>query len=374
MKILLFANTDWYLYNFRLALALALKEAGHEVVLVSPPGEYGKRLLELGLRWEPFPFSRRGANPFAELATIFRLASLYRREKPRAVHHFTVKCVLYGSAAARMAGVRRVVNSITGLGYVFIGQENRARIMRGVVQGFYRLVMRGTAVIFQNEDDRALFLERKLVAVEQAALIKGSGVDIRRFQVSPLPAGEPVVILPGRMLYAKGVSEFVEAARILRAGGTPVRFTLVGDTDTSNPDCVPLDILEKWQKESAVEWWGWQEDMAAVYARCSLVCLPSYREGLPRTLLEAAACGRAAVASDVPGCREIVRAGVNGLLVPVRDATALAEAVSSLLQDPERMRRMGLKGRQIVEEEYSSTRIVNETLQLYRQVVFDPAS
>ena len=373
MKIILFANTEWYLYNFRLSLAQALRSEGHEVVLVSPPGKYSRRLEEAGFRWISFPLSRRGTNPLAELATIWRLRNLYCMEKPDIVHHFTIKCVLYGSLAARLAGMRSrtrksaVINAITGLGFVFIDQGWRAGGLRWLVNRFYRIALKNTQVVFQNEDDRALFLEQGLVAESQVSLIPGSGVDTARFKMEPARTTLPVVVvLPARMLWDKGVREFVEAAQILRAQGVPARFALVGDTDPNYPACVPEQQLNAWQSSGIVEWWGWQEDMPAVYRQADIVCLPSYREGLPRTLVEAAACGRALVAADVPGCRSIVRQGENGLLVPVRDGKALAEALCTLILDADLRQKMGRCGREIVVREYSMERVLGDTLFLYR--------
>ena len=373
MKIILFANTEWYLYNFRLSLAQALRSEGHEVVLVSPPGKYSRRLEEAGFRWISFPLSRRGTNPLAELATIWRLRNLYRMEKPDIVHHFTIKCVLYGSLAARLAGMRSrtrksaVINAITGLGFVFIDQGWRAGRLRWLVNRFYRIALKNTKVVFQNEDDRALFLEQGLVTESQVCLIPGSGVDTARFGMEPARAALPVVVvLPARMLWDKGVGEFVEAAEILKAQGVPARFALVGDTDPNYPACVPEQQLNEWQSSGIVEWWGWQEDMVAVYRQADIVCLPSYREGLPRTLVEAAACGRALVAADVPGCRSIVRQGENGLLVPARDGKALAEALCTLILDADLRQKMGRCGREIVVREYSLERVLGDTLFLYK--------
>jgi glycosyltransferase involved in cell wall biosynthesis len=374
VKILLFANTDWYLYNFRLALAQALRERGDEVVLVSPDGPYGPRMQEMGFRWLQFPLARRSLNLLAEIQTIVHLFKLYRREKPDLVHQFTVKCVLYGSLACRLLGIRSVVNSVTGLGYVFMEGEGARRWLRGLIKLFYRLVLRPSWVIFQNPDDRAFFLENRLVDPKRVALIRGSGVDIRHFSPRPVSPGIPLVILPARLLWDKGVGEFVEAARRLQAEGFTVstqtnvphaRFALIGDSDDENPASVHVSQLQDWEKEGVIEWWGWKENMKDVYAQASIVCLPSYREGLPKTLIEAAACGRPIVASDVPGCREVVRHGENGLLVPVRDASALAEALMRLLQSPNMRSEMGIRSRTIAENEFSIELVISQTFKLY---------
>ena len=370
MKIILFANTDWYLYNFRLTLAQALRKKGHAVVLLSPPGEYGPRLVQAGFRWISFPLSRRGMNPFSELITLWRLARLYSRERPDLVHHFTVKCVLYGSLAAKMAGVKGVVNAIIGLGYVFIGDEWPVRLLRWLVKGFYRRALRGTQVIFQNPDDQELFSRNGLVNRKQVTLIPSSGVDIEKFSPSPEPAGEPLVILPARMLWAKGVNEFVLAAGILRLAGVQARFALIGDTDPGNPEAVPVDQLEKWRKEGIIEWWGWQEDMPMLYRQAHIVCLPSYyREGTPKSLIESAACGRPIVTTDRPGCREVVRHQQNGLLVPVRDSRALAEALKTLIGDAALRKQMGKKGRELAVAEFSLEKVIGQTFVVYEKAL-----
>ncbi len=365
MKVLLFANTPWYLYNFRLPLAQALADSGHEVLLVSPPGPHSLYLEAAGFRWLAFPLSRRSLNPFNELLTLLRLFRLYRRERPSLVHHFTIKCVLYGSLAARAAGVRAVVNAVTGLGYVFSNNGGRARSLLAVAKGLYRLALHGTTVVFQNPDDRQAFLRAGLVRPAQTALIRGSGVDLRRFGLTPEPAGTPVVVLPARLLWDKGVGVFVAAARSLRDQGVRARFVLLGDLDPDNPSGIPPEQLQTWQREGMIEWWGWQEDMPTQYALSHIVCLPSFREGVPKTLIEAAACGRALVAADVPGCREAVRHRFNGLLVPQKDPLALAEALRELIDCPDLRREMGANGRILAESEFSVERVVAETLAVY---------
>lgn len=369
MKIILFANTAWYLYNFRLPLARALREKGHEVVMVSPPSEYGEKIRESGFRWQEFPFSRRGMHLASEAGTLVKLARLYRREKPDLVHHFTIKCVLYGSLAARFSRIRSIVNSVTGLGYVFINEKGVAGLIRRPVKLFYRLALAGTSVIFQNSDDRDYFVNAGLVKSEQTILIRGSGIELQKFSVTAEPVGESLVVLPGRMLFDKGVNEFVQAARILRGDGIAARFILVGDTDNDNPASLSTSQILEWEKEGVIEWWRWQNDMPAVYARSKVVCLPSYREGVPRTLLEAAACGRAMVATDVPGCREVVKDGVTGLLAPVKDSQILAEKLKLLLTDSSLRRKMARAARQKVEEEFSSERVIKETTAVYDSIL-----
>ncbi|MEW5940336.1 MAG: glycosyltransferase family 4 protein [Chloroflexota bacterium] len=365
MKIILFSNTSWSLYNFRLALAKDLQSRA-EVILLSPPDEYNPRLEAAGFRWIPFPMSRQGMNPFSELATVWRLVALYRRERPDLVHHFTIKCMIYGSLAARLAGVRGVVNTVTGLGYVFGQTDWRGRLLNSLVRAAYRFVLRGAQVIFQNPDDRAEFTRERLVDEAHATLIRGSGIDLSLYRPLPEPDGEPLVMLAARMLRDKGVGEFVEAARRLRTSGLRARFALVGDTDAGNPAAIPNGQLKAWQGEGAVEWWGWRDDMPAALAQAHIICLPSYyKEGLPRGLLEAAACARPIVTTDWPGCREAVRDGVNGFLVPPRDSSALAEALRTLIVDPALRARMGREGRRMAEEEFNIQRVNAATMDVY---------
>jgi len=371
-KYLLFANTDWFLYNFRLASAEALRARGDEVVLVSPPGKYAASLQERGFRWREFPFARRGMNPLSEAGTLLRLARLYRQERPVLAHHFTVKCVLYGTLAARFAGIRPVVNSLTGLGYVFTGERG---LLRDGISAAYRLLMRRTWTIFENPDDQKMFIQRNWIVPARSAVILGAGVDVERFhpQAEP-PTGEPVVIFPARILWDKGIGEFVGAARRLRGKNLPARFVVVGESDAGNPTSVPLRTLEDWKREGIVEWWGWQEDMQKVYAQAHIACLPSHREGLSNALAEACACGLPIVTTDVPGCRDVVTHGLNGLLAPVKNASALAEALETLLSDPELRRAMGAAGREIAVNKFGVTKINAETLALYEKVLADAGS
>jgi len=368
MKVVLFANTDWYLYNFRLPLAKALRAAGHEVVLMSPHGAYGARLVQAGFRWLPLPFSRSGINPAAELATILKVAAAYQRERPDLVHHFTIKCVLYGSIAARLTAGSAIVNAVTGLGHLFTDQKGaRAGLLKLIVRTLYRLALRGTQVIFQNPDDMHVFEDQGLLQGAGCHLIRGSGVNTELFR--PMPetqrAERPVVLFASRLLRAKGIAEFVEAAALVRAQRPEVRFVAAGDIDPGNPSSVPRETVEIWRARGDVEFPGHLDDMKPLLASAALVALPSYREGTPRILLEAAACGLPLVATDVPGCREVVRSGLNGLLVPVRDSAALARAIAVILADAQLASSMGQESRKIAVAEFSEEQVITRTLGVY---------
>ncbi len=370
-KLLLTANTDWYLYNFRYAWIHALRDAGHEVVLLSPPGAFAERLRAAGFRWLPWRLQRRSLTPWRELLSLFDLTRIYRREQPDLVHHHTIKAVLYGSLAARWTGIPAVVNSIAGRGYVFQGADCRARALRFAITPLYRRALRGSsAVIFETAADRLFFLAAGFVEPSRAHLVEGVGVDPMCFSPTPEPPAPPVtVVMAARFLWEKGVGVFVEAARLLRER-LDVRMVLVGEPDPGNPTSLSSDRLARWHLEGAIEWWGWQENMEAVYQRAHIVVLPTrYGEGVPTTLVEAAACARPLVATDIPGCRAVVLHEENGLLVPPDDPRALAAAIEQLARHPAARRRMGARGREIVLERFSHERINDATLEVYRAVL-----
>ena len=369
--IILSANTDWYLYNFRLALAQAIRERGAQVVLASPSGTYVEKLEREGFAWRHLRISRRGWNPVVELLTIYDFTRLYRKEKPDLVHHFTIKPVLYGSLAARIAHVPAVVNSITGLGYLYVNPGKLAVVGKACIKPVYHIALSkpGSRVIFQNFRDRDFFLEQDLVKDKQALIIPGSGVDPDRFRPSPEPAGEPVILMASRMLWDKGVRELVEAARLLKERGFSGEVILAGAPDAGYPASVTEAQLNDWTKEGVVRWVGHSEDMAGLLARAHIVVLPSYGEGLPRVLLEAGAAGKPVVTTDIPGCRDIIQDGVNGLLVPPKDPIALASALHRLVQDPELRSRMGEAGRFAVLEKFTNEKVNHETLQVYSELL-----
>ena len=369
MKAVLFANTDWYLYNFRLAYAQFLKSKGWDVILMSPAGVYAEKLKELGFRHIALEFSRKGMNPAAEHDTVRRIREVYAAERPDLVHHFTIKCMIYGSFAARQVGIKSVVNSVTGLGFVFLSRKPSVCLLRALIKGLYKKAFKGTQVIFENPDDRALFLKMGLVDERSSHVILGTGIDTEAFVPVRPPDTTPLTILPARMLWDKGIGEFVEAATAIRAEGIQARFALIGKLDEGNPACVESETLTRWQKEGNVEWWGWQEDIYACISLADIVCLPSYREGLPKILLEAASCGRPIVTTDVPGCREIVIDGLNGLLVQVKSAEALKDALLRLIKDRDLRIKMGEAGRELAVSRFSTEIVNRETYKIYLEAL-----
>ncbi len=368
-KIILFANTDWYIYNFRLALAKELRSHGYEVVMLSPPGKFHERLQANGFQWIPFPLSRQGINPLSELWTLWRLIRIYHQIKPAIVHHFTIKPVIYGSLAAHILGIKGIINSITGLGHLFIDPGPITRILRSLAKIFYRASLKKTQVIFENLEDQTTFIQNRLLQPEQAHLIPGTGVDVEKFQPTIKTNDIPLVLFSSRMLITKGLLEFVEAAQLLKQKGLKARFAIAGIPDPGNPASVSNEQIDTWQRSDLVEIWGWQDDMPSTLAKADIFCLPSYREGVPNALLEACASGVPIVTTNVPGCRDVVTHELNGLLVPLRDSQALANAIEKLLNDTSLRDTMGNAGRKIALEKFSLDKIIEQTFSIYQRVL-----
>ncbi len=372
MKILLFANTDWYLYNFRLALAHSLQDEGAEVVMLSPPGEFGVRLEDAGFRWRKLPMKRRSLAPLAETKVLTSLTKILLQETPNVLHNFTIKPVVYGSLAARFAGVRNVLNAVTGLGHVFIDDSLKARTLRPVVNLLLRQALyteRGR-LILQNQDDKALFVKNRLIKPNRIRVIRGSGVNTEQFQPNESRSVERVsVLLATRLLWEKGLQEFVEAAKDILAKGHDVHFLVAGEFDSGNPASVPLNKIQSWSGEKRIEFLGHVDDMVSLLKRVDMVVLPSYREGTPRILLEAGAAGLPLITTDVPGCREVVVNGENGILVPAKDSGALASAIISLLNDSARRLAMGRAARKKVMAEFDEKIVIDATIDVYEELV-----
>ncbi|MEO7334532.1 MAG: glycosyltransferase family 4 protein, partial [Gemmatimonadales bacterium] len=366
--LLFLVTEDWYFASHRLPLARAAVAAGWCVSVATRVRSHGDAIAATGAELIPIGLRREGIGPFQQATVLAELVSLYRRLRPAVAHHVAMKPVLYGSFAARIAGTPKVVNAIAGLGYAFTGDSMRRRLIGASIRfGMHALLDRpGSITLLQNEDDRAMLLDRRVVTKARTRIIRGSGVDLATFAPFPPPI-VPLVVLPARMLADKGVREFVEAARTLRHEGSQARFALVGGTDPANPSAIGRKELDSWVGEGVVEWWDHRSDMSDVLRQASVVCLPSYREGLPKALLEAAAAGRPIVTTDAPGCRDVVRDGWNGLLVPVGDPIALASALRRMLADPTESEQMGRRGRERAEREFDQDAVADATLALYEE-------
>tara|TARA_R110002049_G_scaffold48430_4_gene139599 strand:- start:5312 stop:6463 length:1152 start_codon:yes stop_codon:yes gene_type:complete len=371
-RLLFFVSEDWYFCSHRLPLAIAAQKAGYSVSVITNVNKHGKKIEDAGLQLIPVRLSRSSKNPLTEARLIYAICRHYRSARPDIVHHVAVKPVIYGSIAAKFAGVQAKVNAIAGLGSIFVSSKRSARLLRSLISRLYRYLLNqpGTRVILQNNDDARLLCDAGVLGAERVSLIQGSGVDPYMYAYVPeAKANETTVVLASRMLWDKGVGEFVAAAEILKSEGLSVRFVLVGEADEANPSSISEMQLCAWRDAGIVEWWGRRSDMPSVFAASHIVCLPSYREGLPKVLIEAASCGRPIVTTDAPGCREIVRDGDNGFLVPVNQVEPLAAALRTLIGDPELRFRMGQCGRQRVLERFTLEQVVRETLAVYDSVM-----
>ena len=366
-KLLFVVTEDWYFVSHRLPLGAAAVKLGYEVVVATRVRNHGDAILNAGIQLIPFELSRRSGNPFKEIWNIFRL---YRRERPEIIHHVALKPVIFGTVAAWLARSGAQVNAISGLGWMFTSSRRVMRMLQPVLRWIMaRLLNRKHSItIIQNTQDLAL-LSRAGVETKHIRLISGAGVDIEAFHPEPSPPGIPCVMLVARMLWDKGIGEFVEAARILSEQGVRARFVLVGDTDFANPAAIPSNVLKEWHGKWGVEYWGRREDMPKVWQMAHIACLPSYREGMPKSLLEAAASGLPIVTTDVPGCQEVIVDGQEGLLVQAKDTTSLAQALKSLIEQPELRSTMGAKARKRAEDIFSQERVIAATLQIYDEIL-----
>ena len=359
-RVVVSGNSSWNIVAFRTGLIRGLRERGYEPVVIAPIDPDGEeRMTKLGLERIVIHIDRSGLNPFADFGLMLTYRSILKRLRPIAYLGFTIKPNVYGCIAARMLGVPALAN-ISGLGTVFI----RRGPLLALVTALYRFALsRAAVVFFQNPDDRALFVERRIVRPDQARLLPGSGVDLDRFKPAPLPDGPVTFLFIGRLLGDKGVREFIEAARQLRRELPDARFELLGPLDEGNRTAIGKDELDRWVAEGAIDYLGGTDDVRPFIARATVVVLPSYREGLPRSLLEAGAMARPAVATDVPGCREAVVDGETGFLCRARDSRSLAEAMKRLAAlSAERRKAMGVAARRRVEEKFSETVVISAYL------------
>ena len=371
-RLLFVVNDPAFFLSHRLVIARAAMAAGFSVFVATPVGPGIDDIRSEGFTFVPIRLERWGMNPFSEVLALLGLIKAYRKVRPHIVHHVTIKPVLYGSLVARITGVPAVVNAISGLGYIFIAQGCLAAIRKRLIQHVYRFVLRhkNSRVVFQNPDDRDFFISSGLIAPEDYVLIQGSGVDTLKFAPADTAHTIPVVLMVARLLRDKGVYEFVDAARQLKRAGIRVRCIIAGSPATGNPAAVSAVQLEVWRAEGIIELPGHVADMPSLYQKADIVCLPSYREGLPKALIEGASAGKALVATDVPGCREIVRPGRNGYLVSLGDSVGLARALGVLIEDEQLRNRMGEMSRDIIlSEGFAEEHVVAKTMQLYRSLL-----
>ena len=371
-KRLLFVLNDLsFFISHRLPIAITAKDEGYEVHIATPQGKPTTEIKDIGFIFHKIPLSRRGKNPFNELKSIFALYQLMRAVKPDVVHLVTIKPVLYGGLVSRIVKVPSVVAAVSGLGAIYISCTLSGKIWRAVTNQLYRSALKhpNLKVIFQNPDDRDVLLEKKAFALSQTVLICGSGVDLSLYRTSIEREDEVVVAMISRLLKDKGVLEYVAAAKLLKSMDVQARFLLIGESDYNNPEYINDHMLEQWRCDGDVELLGFRKDIPQLMQQANIIVLPSYREGLPKVLIEAAASGRAVITTDVSGCRDAIEPNQTGLLVPVRDSNALASAMKRLIDEPNLRHRLGKAGRILAEQEFSIEKVVAEHLNIYRNLL-----
>jgi len=369
-KLLFFVSVDWFFCSHFLQRAIAARQAGYDVVLVSQFERHKDVVEAAGIRAIPIKLERRSINPLAALQAMIAVAKIYRRERPDIVHHVAIKPILIGGLASVFASPKSIVNAIVGMGYIFTSDSLISRSARPLIRLGFRLFLNppGSKVVFENNDDLTDFVETGAVRKQDAVLIRGSGVEPDQYRLADDRHLPPTTIFVARLLWDKGVSDLIEAIRLLQQRGVAGRFIIVGDTDPGNPASIDTRTIAEWKKEGLAEFLGYRSDISTLLSQSHIACLPSHREGLPKSLLEAMAAGLPCVTTDTPGCREAVRDEDNGLLVPVRSPFHLANALERLILDEEVREKMGRRGKERIQQEFSTEIVVNQTLELYAEV------
>ena len=369
-KLLFIVNVDWFFISHRLPIAIEAMHKGYEVHIATTITDRLDILLDKGLIVHPINLHRSQSGIIAITSEFLEIFSLVRKISPDIAHLVTIKPVLLGGLVTRLLRTPSVVSAISGLGFVFTNNGFTTWLQRKVVSVIYRLALghSNQRVIFQNNDDKKRLSKLTRLSLDNSTVIQGSGVNLYLYKLLPLPNGLPIVLLAARLLVDKGVREFVQAAELVNKNKMRARFVLVGEIDKFNPASIQEQELSMWKESSSVELWGYRNDMENVLSNATIVVLPSYREGFPKILVEAASCGRVIITTDVPGCRDAIEKDVTGLLVPVRNARALAKAVSQLLNDPNLCKKMGIAGRERAERLFDIKKIVIEHTDIYDQL------
>ncbi|MEJ2645626.1 MAG: glycosyltransferase family 4 protein [Gammaproteobacteria bacterium] len=371
-RLLFVVSEDWYFCSHRLPVARAARDAGFEVYVATRVHEHRKCIEQEGFQVLPIKMRRGSFNPIMEVASVMELTRLYRKIRPHIVHHVALKPVLQGGVALRLAGVPVSANAIAGLGHVFSSRGVRAQVLKFAVGRALKILLSrpGTAVIAQNPDDVEVLRRDVGLATTSIVLVRGSGVDTEHFRPGTRDAGIPTITMVSRMLWAKGVGVLAEAAAILRKRGVAVRVVLVGAPDPENPGSVPAEVLQQWHADGLLDWRGKCSAVEEIWRASDIAVLPShYGEGVPKSLLEAAACGLPIITTDMPGCREVVTNGQNGLLIAPRDPVGLADAMEKLASDPALCQQMGKASRLRAEAEYSERLVQEATLKVYERLL-----
>ena len=370
-RIVFFVSEDWYFYSHRLPLAIAAKKEGFDVYLITKKVSHSELIKEHGISVVNLDLNRGKISPVSDLYMCIKLVKILQNIKPDIIHNVALKPILYGNIAALILGINSSISSFAGLGYIFISDTFIARTINFILRILFRITLNRNKnrVIFQNMDDLNLMVNKNFINKNITTIIRGSGVDKKHFRYSAENNETKNIVLASRLLWDKGIGEFVKASEIIRnKNHKNIRFIIVGKLDDQNPSSISKRNILNWQEKKLIEWWGFNDDINKVYQQSNIVCLPSYREGLPKSLIEAAACGRAIVATDVPGCREIVIDKYNGVLVPPKNATLLAEAILDLINDNSRRNKMGKNGLKYFQNNFTIENIVSQHVKIYRNL------
>lgn len=369
-RILFVVNTPWFFLSHRLPLATAAKSLGYDVHIATSGGPEINKIMKEGFVHHIVPFKRSTVTLFSNVIILFSLIKLFRSVKPDIIHLVTIKPVIFGGIAARIIGINSVVAAISGLGTVFIDDSPMGSFRRFIIMKLYKAAFKQKRciVIFQNHADRKIFLDKDLISPSDIRVIRGSGVKISDYPYIAEPGSSIRVVMAARLLKDKGIYEFIEAAKLVKACNNKIIFCLLGEPDPENKSSISQSAFDQLKIDGSVEIFGYCDDIAHQYAKANIVCLPSYREGLPKSLIEAAACGRAVVTTDVPGCRDAIIPGETGLLCSVKDPASLASAIQTLIDNPHKRHQMGKAGRNLAESEFAIERIIEQHIDIYKDL------
>ena len=377
-KILFLITEDWFFCSHFLDRALAAKNAGYEIIVCSRRNKDKKNIEKFGFQFHNVSFNRKNINPFYELIVLIQIIFLYKKVKPDIVHHIALKPIIYGSIAARINHVRSVINAPVGMGYVFTSDSFKAKLLRPIMKFILKSLIsshhgkkKRKKVIFENNDDLNYFVNLGAVNFKDTCLIRGAGVYVKEDFIEYKRNNEvPIIALVGRMLRDKGIYEYIDAARALRNQNINAKFLLIGGIDEFNSSSIKLEILKKWHREKLVDWLGKINNVHEILKKIDILCLPSYREGLPKALIEGAAMGLPIVTTNTVGCRDVVQDGFNGFLVPIKNSKALANAILKLIRDEKLRVRMGKESYNLAYSKFSSRIIISQTMDIYNEMIF----
>ncbi len=375
-KILLFNLTeDWFFCSHFLSRALAAKKNGFSIYVCANSNKHKNIIENHGIKFIPLPYNRKNINPVYELYTLLRVILVYRSIKPDIAHHIAAKPIVYGSIAARICKIKSVINAPVGLGFVFTSQSIKAKILRPILKFLFKCFLnthhgnnRRNKVILENNDDRNYFIKLGALLKKESCVVRGAGVKIKKLKVKRMSSKVIVITLLARMIRDKGIYEFVSAARRLKNQNLNLKFLLVGDVDPLNPTSLKKETLINWQKEEIIDWLGWIDNVEKILEKTDILCLPSYREGLPKALIEGAAKGLPIVTTDTVGCREVVKNGINGYLVPVKDIDELTKKISKLINNKVLRDKMGKESFKFASSKFSEEIINSQTLDIYNEL------